>query len=240
MGNSLMNYLNSRLKEAKTHEYGNMSEAGPVITISREVGCNGLVLAQLIAERLNKKHPKDSWSVLSKEIFYESARELDLDPEMVRRTFKKTDRYVFEEILKAFSEKRYKSEETIIKTVKEVVRTLAIDGHCIIVGRASHIIASDIKNALHIRLTAPLGYRINTIMTNNKLNRNEAIAFIEKVEKERAAFRKALRESSLREEFFDLTINRGSFTNEQAVDLIEFAVAKKGILHKFSPRIEFH
>jgi hypothetical protein len=77
-------------------------------------------------------------------------------------------------------------------------------------------------------------------MTNNKLNRNEAIAFIEKVEKERAAFRKALRESSLREEFFDLTINRGSFTNEQAVDLIEFAVAKKGILHKFSPRIEFH
>ncbi|WP_303922682.1 AAA family ATPase [Draconibacterium sediminis] len=240
MGNSLMNYLNSRLKEAKAREYGNMHEAGPVITISREVGCNGLVLARLIAERLNKNLAKGSWNVLSKEIFYESAKELDLDPEMVRQTFKKTDRYVFEEILKAFRDKRYKSEERIIKTVKEVVRTLAIDGHCIIVGRASHIIASDIKNALHIRLTAPLGYRINTIMTNNKLNRNEAIAFIEKVEKERATFRKALKENNLHEDVFDITINRGSFTNEQAVDLIEFAVEKKGILHEFSPRIEFH
>ncbi|WP_297093718.1 AAA family ATPase [uncultured Draconibacterium sp.] len=240
MGNSLMNYLNSRLKEERPHELGRMSHAGPVITISREVGCNGLVLAKLIAERLNKKLAKGSWSVLSKEIFYESAKELDLDPEMVRQTFKKTDRYVFEDILKAFREKRYKSEETIIKTVKEVVRTLAVDGYCIIVGRASHIIASDIKNALHIRLTAPLGYRINTIMTNNRLNRNEAVSFIEKVEKERAAFRKALKESNLHEEFFDLTINRGSFTNEQAVDLVEFAVESKGILHEFSPRIEFH
>lgn len=228
------------MNEDKPHELVNMSQAGPVITISREVGCNGLVLARLIAERLNWKMAKVSWNVLSKEIFYESAKELDLDPEKVRQTFKKTDRYIFEEILNAFKEKRYKSEERIIKTVKEVVRTLAIDGYCIIVGRASHIITSDIKNALHIRLTAPLGYRINTIMTNNKLNRNEAIAFIEKVEKERAAFRKVLKESSLREDFFDITINRGSFTNEQAVDLVEFAIEKKGILYAPKTRIEFH
>ncbi|MDX8339654.1 cytidylate kinase-like family protein [Draconibacterium sp. IB214405] len=240
MGNSLMNYLNRRLKEANPLESGNLGQAGPVITISREVGCNGLVLARMIAERLNKQLSKGSWNVLSKEIFRESAKELDLDPEKVRQTFKKTDRYTFEEILNAFKDKRYKSEEVIIKTVREVVRTLAVDGYCIIVGRASHIIASDIKNALHIRLTAPLGYRINTIMTNNKLNRNEAIAFIEKVEKERTAFRKALKESSLREEFFDLTINRGSFTNEQAVDLVEYAVEKKGLLLDYKPKIEFY
>ncbi|WP_347840987.1 cytidylate kinase-like family protein [uncultured Draconibacterium sp.] len=240
MGNSLMNYLNSRMKEENPLQSSRMGQAGPVITISREVGCNGLVLARMIAERLNKKLTRGSWNVLSKEIFYESAKELDLDPEKVRRTFKKTDRYIFEEILNAFKDKRHKSEDRIIKSVKEVVRTLAIDGYCIIVGRASHIIASDIKNALHLRLTAPLGYRINTIMTNNKLNRNEAIAFIEKVEKERAAFRKALKESSLREEFFDLTINRGSFSNEQAVELVEFAVEQKGILLDYKPKIEFY
>ncbi|WP_297092003.1 cytidylate kinase-like family protein [uncultured Draconibacterium sp.] len=240
MGNSLMNYLNSRMKEENSLQSSHTGQAGPVITISREVGCNGLVLARMIAERLNKKLSRCSWNVLSKEIFYESAKELDLDPEKVRRTFKKTDRYIFEEILNAFKDKRYKSEDRIIKSVKEVVRTLAVDGYCIIVGRASHIIASDIKNALHLRLTAPLGYRINTIMTNNKLNRNEAITFIEKVEKERAAFRKALKESSLREEFFDLTINRGSFSNEQAVELVEFAIEQKGILIDYKPKIEFY
>ncbi len=77
-------------------------------------------------------------------------------------------------------------------------------------------------------------------MANNGLNRNEAVSFIEKVEKERAAFRKALKESSLREEFFDLTINRESFTNDQTIDLIEFAIEKKGILHDFKTKIEFH
>ena len=230
MGNTLMNYLNSRLKEKSSFETGKVNHAGPVITLSREVGCNGLALARLIAQRLNKNLPQPVWNVLSKEIFHESAKELDLDPELIRRTFKKTDRYIFDDILKAFRDKRFKSEDRIIRTVREVVRTLAIDGHCIIVGRASHIIASDIKNALHIRLTAPLGYRISTIMTNNRLNRNEAIAFIEKVEKERAAFRKMLRENSLREEYFDLTINRGSFTDEQIVDLIEFSAKKKGIM----------
>lgn len=237
MSNSLMHYLNRRMKEKESLKSKNMAMAGPVITISREVGCNGNVLAALLEDRLNKQLKKGSWEVLSKEIFHASAKELDLDPEKVRQTFKKTDRYIFDEILNAFKDKRYKSEERIVKTVKEVVRSLAIDGFCIIVGRASHIIASDIRNALHIRLTAPLGYRINNIMTNNKLNRNEAIAFIERVENERLAFRKTLKVNSLCE-FFDLTINRGSFSDEQALDLIEFAIKTKGILLDYKPKIK--
>ena len=241
MGNSLMNYLSKRLKEENSFDKGNVGMAGPVITISREVGCNGLKLAHLIAARLNtKQRMMTDWKVLSKEIFYESAKELDLEPETVRQTFKKADRYTFEQILKAFNDKRYKSEEKIIKTVKDVVRTLAIDGFNIIVGRASHIICSDIRNALHIRLTAPLDYRVNTIMENNKLNKNEALAFIDKVEKERLAFRRALKEESLQEDLFDLTINRASYSNEEAVDLVEFAVKKKQLLADYKPRIEFY
>jgi cytidylate kinase len=240
MGNSLMNYLNKRMEEANSFGKANSSTAGPVITISREVGCNGLVLAQLIAKRLNKQRLMSDWKVLSKEIFYESAKELDLEPEAVRQTFKKTDRYAFEQILKAFNDRRYKSEEKIIKTVKDVVRTLAVDGFNIIVGRASHIIASDIQNALHIRLIAPLDYRINTIVHNNNLSRSEAINFIDKVENERITFRKALRENSLREELFDLTLNRASFTDEQIVDIIEQAVISKKILTNCQRKIEFY
>lgn len=238
MGNSLMNYLNKRLKEDSSFNKGNL--AGPVITISREVGCNGIKLANAVASRLNKQRMQSEWRVLSKEIFHESAKELDLEPEAVRQTFKKTDRSTFEQILKAFSDKRYKSEEKIIKTVKDVVRTLAIDGFNIIVGRASHIITSDIENAMHIRLIAPLDYRINTIIHNNKLNKAEAIKFIEKVEGERITFRKALKEHDLHEELFDLTINRASFNDEEAAELIEFALNQKQILTQYKPKIEFY
>ncbi|HKI88222.1 MAG TPA: cytidylate kinase-like family protein [Draconibacterium sp.] len=240
MGNSLMNYLNKRLKEEKSFKKDSTSMAGPVITISREVGCNGLKLAHLIAKRLNEQKPATDWKVLSKEVFHQSAKALNLEPERVRRIFKQTDKYTFDEILKAFSDRQFKSERRIIKTVSEVVRSFAVDGFAIIVGRAGHIIANDIECALHIRLVAPLEYRIKTIMENNRLNREEAIAFIRKVENERIVFRKAISKTKFNEEMFDLTINRAYFSDEEAVDIIEYAVNKKKILADFKPKIEYY
>ena len=230
MSNVLMGYLNKRLKEDTTLEKDNSIIAGPVITISREVGCNGLKLAKLIATRLNKRRQKHNWQVLSKEIFHKSATELNMESEDVRRVFKKSEKYAFDEVLKAFSNKNFKSEQKIIKTVIKVVRSSAIDGYSIIVGRAGHIIASDIKNAIHIRLIAPLNYRVHTIQENNGLNREESIQFIKKVEKERVAFRKAIHGDNLHEELFDVTINRASFSNDDIVDIVELTMDKKGIM----------
>ncbi|WP_346863677.1 cytidylate kinase-like family protein [uncultured Draconibacterium sp.] len=239
MGNSLMTYLNKRLVDETSFSKGNMNMAGPVITISREVGCNGLKLANLLASRMNTQEGISDWKVLSKEIFHQSAMELDLEPETVRQTLKKSDHYTFEQILKAFNDKRYKSEEKIVKTVKEVVRTLAIDGYKIIVGRAGHLITKDIERSLHIRLIAPLDYRVNTIMNNNNLSRNEALQFIDKVENERIAFRKVLKEDKLREEMFDLTINRASFTDEQILEIIDFTVKKKELMKGLKRKMEY-
>ena len=240
MGNSLMIYLNKRLKEEKSFKKNSMAMAGPVITISREVGCNGLKLAHLIAKRLNAQKPASDWKVLSKEVFHQSARELNLEPERVRRIFKQTDKYTFDEILKAFSDKQFKSERRIVKTVSDVVRSFSIDGFAIIVGRAGHIIANDIYNALHIRLVAPLEYRIKTIMENNRLNREEAIAFIRKVENERILFRKAISKTKLHEDMFDMTLNRASFSDDAVVDIIEYAAIKKKILSDFKQKNEYY
>lgn len=239
MRNSLMSYLNSRLTEKKDFHKGGIVAAGPVITISREVGCNGLKLANLLALELNRQRTFEDWKVLSKEIFYESARELDLAPEKVLKTLKKEDSYTFEQILKAFGDKRYKSEAKIANTVREVVRSLSVSGFNIIVGRAGHIIAADIKNALHLRLEAPLEYRVRNIMFNNRLSSEEATAFIERVEKERMAFRKAIKADLVREEYFDLTINRNSFGDREAMELIMLAIEKKGILRDFKPHVDF-
>ena len=152
MGKALMNYLNKRLLEENSLKKRNktLSTSGPVITISREVGCNGLKLAKLITNRLDERKMISNWKVFSKEVFYQSAKELDMEPELVRKIFKKTDKYQLDDILKAFGDRQYRSERKIIKTVTAVVRTFAVDGFCIIIGRAGHLIARDIQNALHI------------------------------------------------------------------------------------------
>jgi cytidylate kinase len=207
----------------------NPHAAGPVITISREVGCNGLILAKMIAERLNLIKPCPKWKVISKEVFFESAKELHMDPEQIRKTLHQSEKFAFEEILKAFTDKNYKSDLTIVKTIKGVIHNFATDGNCIIVGRAGNIIASDIKNALHIRLVAPLDYRIDTIMRNNQLNRAEANNFIHRVDQERLAFRKAIQKENIQNELFDITFNRAAFTDDEIMDIIEFAAKRKQI-----------
>lgn len=231
MKNLLSNYLDKRLDASNTI-CGSTQKSGPVITISREVGCNGLILAKALAVELDKTSNGHKWKVLSKEIFHECAKELNLDYNRIIKFYKNTQRYTLEEILYAFNNKNYKSERKIIRTVVDVIHSFAVEGHCIFVGRASHIITRDIKNSLHIRLVAPLDYRINTIMQNNNLTREKAIEFIHKVENERAAYRKALNEGGIREEDFHLILNRGWFDNGQLIDIILETVRIKNLLAK--------
>lgn len=232
MKNTLLTYFNHRLSDEKLSEE-QKGIPGPIITISREVGCNGVKFAKKMASYLNEKKIYSEWKVLSKEIFFESAKELDMEPEKIRSVFKQDDSYALNDILKAFGTRRFKSTQKITRTVKDVIRTLAINGFCIIVGRAAHIIAHDIKNALHLRMVAPLEYRIKTIMENNQLNREEAINFIFKVEKERKAFRNAIGNVSMEDDLFDLFINRSSFSDQDTIELILQAAEMKNIFKDY-------
>jgi cytidylate kinase len=238
MSNALLEYLNNRLGNHKVYSDGK-EIPGPLITISRQVGCNGVKLANKIAANLNKKHYGPDWRVLSKEIFFESARELNMDPDQVKRYFKYFDSYTLNDVLNAFGNRKFKSERKIIKTVNEVIRSFAEEGFCIIVGRAAHIIAHDIRNSLHLRLVAPLEYRIKTIMSNNHLNREEAIAFINMVEQERKTFRKAIMKEIDEDDFYDLCINRASFHDKEAIELIVLSAQKKNIFSDYGQKISF-
>ena len=106
MSNLLHEYLNKRLKDKQHYENGTTTP-GPLITVSREVGCSGVVLAEKIAGRLNHQNPGPEWKVLSKEVFYQSARELNMEPEKVKKILRKTERYTLNDILNAFGDKKF-------------------------------------------------------------------------------------------------------------------------------------
>jgi len=239
MENKLTTYLNKRLKELELIERANRAP-GPVVTISREVGCNGLDLANKISYRLNDRIPGLKWKVLSKEIFQESAKELELEPDKVRQILKRTDKHTFDEILEAFHNRNFKSERIIVKSVVKTIRDFAIAGNCIILGRAGHVIVKDIQNAFHIRLFAPLEYRIQSIMERKKMKMDEALMFIQKVEKERIAFRRAVQSEMQDEDFFDLHINRSSFGDEEIIDIIEQGIEKKQILKNEYYKVQYY
>ena len=230
MSNTLINYLNKRFLEEKESITRFSKSPGPVITISRQVGCNGLKLAKLLEIKLEKVNPLTDWKVLSKEILVASANELNMDLDEVRKTMKQSEKYTFSEILKAFNDKNYKSERKITKTVIDTILKFATEGYCIIVGRDGHMITKDIEKSLHIRLISPMDYRVKNIMENNQLTRLKAIEFINRVEKEREAFRKSIRPSFMQEELFDITINLEAFSDNEVLELIRCAIDKKKLL----------
>jgi cytidylate kinase len=238
MNNSMMVYLNKRLHQADTNYQSAPTEPGPVICISREVGCGGVNLARMIAAELDKHTHCKKWKVLSKEILEESARELDMDPNKLKSFLKEGDRSLFDDIISAFSEKRYKSDRKISKTLIDLIYSFAIDGYCIIVGRAGHIISKDIDRSLLIQLTAPLDWRVSQIMRKNKMNLREAVDLIEKTEKERQNLRKHIAGDNMQDHDFDITLNIARMKPEEIVSLVKFVVQNRGFLETARSKVE--
>jgi len=176
--------------------------------------------------------------VLSKEIILESAIELNMDPNKLRVFLKDGDRGFFDDILQAFSEKRYKSEKRINKTIIDLVSSFAHDGYCIIVGRAGHLIARNIENSLLVRLTAPLDWRVTQIMEKNKLNRKDALDFISNTESERENLRKHLALDVSQEDEFDLTFNLSRMNVPEILSVISGLAKTRGMLAAHKSKVE--
>lgn len=237
MNNTLMVYLNKRLHQYDPKYQSSSHQPGPVICISREVGCGGVNIARLLAAELDKQTFCKKWKVLSKEILEESARELNMEPNKLRSYLKEGERGLFDDILNAFSEKRYKSDRKINKTVIVLIASFASDGHCIIVGRAGHIIAREIEKSLFIKLTAPHDWRVKQIMEKNNLNMREAMDFIEKTEKERHNFIKHIADET-KDVGFDLTIDLSRNSSSDVVAIIRFVAQNKGLLAPIKSKVE--
>lgn len=233
-----MLYLDKRMRLNDPKFQSSGTRPGPVICISREVGCGGVNFARLLAAELEKLSLCTRWKVISKEILTESARELDMDRVKLRNIMKEGDRGIFDEILAAFNDKRFKSDRKIGKTLADLIRSFVVDGHCIIVGRAGHIFAHDIEKSLLIKLTASKDWRIKQIMEKNNFKLREAIEFIDRTEKERQNFRKYFSDSVSQEDEFDLTINISRISIQDALNLIRFAAQSKGLLETHKSKVE--
>ncbi len=239
MENTLLNYMNRRFGEPSRKLTPGFRTPGPVITISREVGCGGIALGKMLAQAMNEFHFCKHWQVISKEVLSESANELQLKPEKVNRVFASSERYTFDEILAAFTDKYYKSSRVISKTVGEVIHNFAVDGCCIIVGRAGHLIARDVENGLHVKLVAPMDWRVRQICRRRGISEHAAHKYIDETEAERNIFREHYRKSKYEHEQFDLTIDVSRFEGDKAVSLIVRAFELTGMTERIKKEVPY-
>jgi cytidylate kinase len=207
-------------------------EGGPVITISREHGCFARPIGEKLVEKFNKRIERTSttklWTLVTKEILEKSAAELKTDPKRVETVMDAEENNFFDEMLESLIDQYYVSNHIIIKTIQNIIRSYSFDGNVVIVGRASEAITANIAKSLHIKLIAPLEFRIKHIAEHHALTFKEAREKIKEIDKKRVEMMSYFGGDKPDNELYDLILNKAKFNDEEICDIIiKLAETKK-------------
>jgi cytidylate kinase len=223
-------YFSEMLQNHET----SITETGPYITISRDFGCMANVIAQKLAKELTKRNKakgiNKEWKWINKVILEESANALELNPSKIEYVFHSQKKTVMDEIVSAMSTRYYKSDKKIRKTIIEVIRSIAKTGHVIIVGRGGIAFKKDNPESLHIKLTAPIEWRIDRIAGNYKKSRKEALKYIQEIDRERKFLIDSFMGFDTDCSIFDLTFNRQSMKDDEIVSTILNIMDKRKLI----------
>ncbi len=233
MPDLLSEYMLRRIGEMR-ESIEKRNDPGPVITFSRETGCNASAVAHDLSIKLNEHSAQFSmrggWQFINREILEKSAEKLHLDTSHIKKVLSDKDRGVMDEVVEALSGKRHMSDLKIKKTTQDILKEFAERGNVILVGRGGVISCRHIRRSVHIRFEAPLEWRINEIMTRFGYDKKFAREFVLKSDKEREQMIGCLTGEKTCNTLFDLIVNSSRFNKEQMTELIFQLVLTKDIL----------
>lgn len=161
------------------------------ITIEREFGCGGSVIAAKLAELLN-------WKLWDHELTQEIARMTDSTPQAVEEREWKNDPAVYR-VFKSFLKGAFEGslpptdrlallDARRIATVSEQVVNHAVSGGpCVIVGRGSQYFLRDRKDVFRAFLYASRTFKIHSLITAGT-PQDKAIVDVDTIDSDRAAF----------------------------------------------------
>lgn len=224
MNNVLIQYMKNRFKPDPGAGLKIRKTPGPVVTISRDYGCPAKRLAGMLTSALNRaeleNYSKNRWTWIGKEILDESAKELNLKPNMVKDVTNKEVTGVVNDIVMSLSHRYYPGDQKIKKTIGMVIRGFAEHGHVIIVGRGGVSITRDIPHSLHIKLQAPLEWRINDVSKRQMINLKDARKKIQEEDHQRLLIREFFEGRKVDDSVFDVIFNYASVDEDLIVSTI--------------------
>jgi cytidylate kinase len=223
-------YFSEMLRDHRT----SIVETGPYVSISRDFGCMANVIAQKLSSELTlrnkQKGVKRDWKWINKVILEEAARALELSPAKIEYVFQSQKKTVMDEIVSAMSARYYKSDKKIRKTIIEVIRSIVISGNVIIVGRGGVAFKKDNLQSLHIKLIAPIEWRIDRISKNYQKTRQEALEYILEIDQERKYLIDSFLGFDTDESIFDMVFNRQTMDDDEITSIILQTMERKKLI----------
>ena len=229
MNNFLEEYLKQQYHQSQAPVE---KEPGPIVTLSREFGCEAKATARYLAEKVNLYYrgigETDEWEIISKEILEELAKELQTDRKKVEYIFEFEQRSLVDDFFMSMTSSQYQSDWKVREAVQNVVRAFAFRGHAIIVGRAGAQITRDIKKSLHVRLVAPFEWRVKHVMEKYQTSQKMAQKKVKEMDNNRNKLVEMFSKKANCHYCYDVYYNVSTMTTDQVVsDIVHMMQLKK-------------
>ncbi len=192
---------------------------GIVVTVSRDTGCDGMPIVEEVTRQLNralsKADKRQPWRFFSKEIFEKSAKKLNLKPEIFDKLVHEKDRGIVQDIIQSFAKESYPSNIKLKRTLRGVIEAIEQEGGVIILGRAGVAIVKHNKKNLHVKLTAPLEWRIKKIAKEYGVSEDKARKHVHESDKLRDNLKRYYMGKKVQYADFDVVLNVSSLTKKE-------------------------
>ncbi len=191
----------------------------PLITVSRQRGSRGTIIAERIAYRFN-------YTLLHKDIIDRIVETSGYKRRIVESLDDHTRSQMelwFESVITG----KLVDLNDYARHLLEIIFSVSRLGGIVVVGRAANFIIGS-NRGLHVRIVGTMAGRIRNLMEQEKMSEADARREIEKSDHERAEFVKKLVHTSIDDpQHYDLILNSDWIPVEQAVSLIANAAMEK-------------
>lgn len=193
-----------------------------VVTIGRQFGSGGRIVGKKLAEQLGIPY-------YDKELINLASKESGICGEFYEKADEKNSGSLLKALAMGFSMNNaifqsndYLSNESLFQIQSEVIRKVAAEGSCVLVGRCADYILRDEPDCVHVFISASWQDRVRRAMEYNRVPEKEAEEFLKKADKSRASYYNYYTDKVWGAAgSYDLCVNSSLYGIDRTVDFIK-------------------
>ena len=152
-----------------------------IITVGRQYGSGGRAIGEMLAERLGIPF-------YDKKLIEMASEKSGVDQGILAIHNERAVQATLMKVKGGTGLKGKPVGEMLYQTQAQIIRELADQGSCVIIGRCADYVLKDREELFSVFITAPVSKRIERIMERNRMSREDAVQAVEKVDRQRADY----------------------------------------------------
>jgi len=190
-----------------------------IITISREPGSDGSIIATQLAGKLEI-------DLFHQKVLHEMAKSADVNTQLLE-TLDEKGLTILEDWISSLVLDRHLWPDQYLKQLMKVIGTIGKHGRAVIVGRGANFILPP-ENCFRIRVISPQQVRIQNVADSFNIPENEAKRRVIRTESDRRAFIRKYFHAEIADPVnYDMVINTGTMGVDDAVRAIAALIPSK-------------